>query len=60
MLFFLLLVDARNADEGIGTCGWILVGLSYVMFALTFPFSLCVSVKVNENVLLKLIIICIV
>lgn len=40
--------DIRNTNEGLGTCGWILVALSYFLCALTFPFSLCVTVKVNK------------
>lgn len=46
--FFILLDDIRNAQEGLGTCGWILVVLSYVICVLTFPFSLCVTVKVRK------------
>jgi hypothetical protein len=49
LLFFLnLLDDIRNTQEGLGTCGWILVALSYVICFLTFPFSLCVTVKVRK------------
>jgi len=45
--FIFLLDDIRNTHEGIGTCGWILVVISYIICALTFPFSLCVTVKVG-------------
>ena len=32
--------------EPLGLCGWILTVLSYVLVVLTFPFSLCVCLKV--------------
>ncbi|CAF3216663.1 unnamed protein product [Rotaria socialis] len=41
--------DVRNAEEGVGICGSILVVLSYVLCALTFPFSLCIAVKVVQE-----------
>ncbi|CAF0776554.1 unnamed protein product [Rotaria sp. Silwood1] len=41
--------DIRNTQEGLGTCGWILVILSYIICLLTFPFSLCVTVKVVQE-----------
>ncbi|CAF0898258.1 unnamed protein product [Adineta steineri] len=41
--------DIRNTQEGLGTCGWILVAFSYVICVLTFPFSLCVTVKVVQE-----------
>ena len=47
--FLFWLDDIRNTQEGLGTCGWILVALSYVMCVLTFPFSLCVTVKVSRT-----------
>lgn len=31
---------------GLGCCGCILMGLSYVLVALFFPFSLCMTIKV--------------
>jgi len=46
---FIISDDIRNTQEGLGTCGWILVLLSYIMCILTFPFSLCVTVKVRED-----------
>jgi hypothetical protein len=46
--FFVLLDDIRNTKEGFGTCGWILVAISYALCVLTFPFSLCVTVKVRK------------
>lgn len=42
-----LLDDVRNTEEGLGTCGWILVAISYFLCIITFPFSLCVTVKVS-------------
>jgi hypothetical protein len=50
IFYFVLLDDIRNAQEGFGTCGWILVALSYVLCVLTLPFSLCVTVKVSEKI----------
>jgi erythrocyte band 7 integral membrane protein len=41
--------DIRNAQEGFGTCGWILVFLSYVLCILSLPFSLCMTVKVVQE-----------
>ncbi|CAF3535215.1 unnamed protein product [Rotaria socialis] len=41
--------DIRNTEEGIGACGWILVILSYILVILTFPFSLCVTIKVIQE-----------
>ncbi|CAF5192271.1 unnamed protein product, partial [Rotaria magnacalcarata] len=32
-----------------GTCGWILVALSYFLCLVTFPFSVCVTVKVVQE-----------
>lgn len=48
LFYFILLDDIRDTKEGLGTCGWILVAFSYVICALTFPFSLCVTVKVRK------------
>ncbi|CAF4551045.1 unnamed protein product, partial [Rotaria magnacalcarata] len=36
-------------EEGIGVCGWVLVVLSYILCALTFPFSLCFIIKVVQE-----------
>ncbi|UJR37376.1 hypothetical protein I4U23_030083 [Adineta vaga] len=41
--------DIRNTEEGFGTCGWILVIISHILCALTFPFSLCMTVKVVQE-----------
>ncbi|CAF3449997.1 unnamed protein product [Rotaria socialis] len=38
-----------SAEEGIGACGWVLVILSYILCALTFPFSLCFIIKVVQE-----------
>ncbi|CAF0920188.1 unnamed protein product [Adineta steineri] len=39
----------QSANEGLGVCGWILVILSYFLVAITFPFSLCVCIKVVQE-----------
>ncbi|VDI10186.1 Hypothetical predicted protein [Mytilus galloprovincialis] len=42
--------DQRNmqdsSEDGIGCCGCILMGLSYLLVALFFPFSLCMTIKI--------------
>ncbi|CAF2166103.1 unnamed protein product [Rotaria magnacalcarata] len=38
-----------STEEGIGVCGWVLVVLSYILCALTFPFSLCFIIKVVQE-----------
>lgn len=39
----------QSPNEGIGACGWILVILSYFLVAITFPFSLCLCIKVVQE-----------
>jgi hypothetical protein len=34
-------------DDGFGFCGYFLIGISYLLVALTFPFSLCCCIKVE-------------
>ena len=34
---------------GIGVCGWILFGISWLLVFVTLPFSLCVLLKVQFN-----------
>ncbi|CAF3049910.1 unnamed protein product [Rotaria socialis] len=41
--------DVQNTKEGLGACGWFLVVLSYILCVITFPFSLCVTVKVVQE-----------
>lgn len=42
--------DPRESpNDGIGACGWILVVLSYLLVVLTFPFSLCLCIKVVQE-----------
>ncbi|CAF0956441.1 unnamed protein product [Rotaria sordida] len=41
--------DIRDSEDGIGACGWALVVLSYIVFILTFPFSLFVTIKVVQE-----------
>merc|ERR1719431_690822 len=38
--------DANISDAGIGACGWLLFVVSWLMVMVTFPFSLCVLLKV--------------
>ena len=39
--------DTPGSDGGIGVCGWLLFGMSWLMVAITLPFSLCVLLKVG-------------
>ena len=48
-LSFRSLDDVRDSEEGLGTCGWILVALSYFLCVITLPFSLCATVKVVQE-----------
>lgn len=40
--------SADTEDYGIGICGWLLVALSWLMVALTFPLSICFCLKVRK------------
>lgn len=43
-------VDAKDTGpEGFGVCEYMLIGLSYFLVALTFPFSICCSLKVKKK-----------
>ncbi|XP_074655776.1 band 7 protein AGAP004871-like [Tubulanus polymorphus] len=39
----------ENAIEGLGCCGWVLTIISWLMVACTFPFSLCICLKVVQE-----------
>ncbi|CAF1198221.1 unnamed protein product [Rotaria sordida] len=41
--------DVQNREEGLGACGMALVVLSYILCALTFPFSLFLTLKVVKE-----------
>ena len=38
--------NVQEPDDGIGCCGYILMGFSYCLVALFFPFSLCLTIKI--------------
>ncbi|CAG2224287.1 STOM [Mytilus edulis] len=38
--------EAPGSDNDIGCCGCILIGLSYILVVLFFPFSLCMTIKI--------------
>ncbi len=38
-----------NVSEGYGFCGYILIGLSYLLFLLLFPLAIFQCIKVNKN-----------
>jgi hypothetical protein len=41
--------DAKdNVEEGFGCCGYLLILMSYILFAITLPLSLFVSLKVSR------------
>lgn len=41
----------ENNDEDYGCCAYILIGLSYFVFILTFPLAIfvCVKVRLKKN-----------
>jgi len=41
--------DDRDPVTGIGACGWILFGISWLLVFVTLPFSLCVLLKVVQE-----------
>lgn len=45
-----------DVEEGFGCCGYILIGLSYVVFFFTLPLSLFISIKVGLFVSVVIII----
>ncbi|XP_046584520.1 band 7 protein AGAP004871-like [Haliotis rubra] len=43
-------IDAdSNEDTGIGCCGYVLYGLSLFVMLITFPFCLCLAIKVVQE-----------
>ena len=38
----------QDAKEGYGCCGYFLMGLSYFLVFISFPFSLCCCIKVIQ------------
>ncbi|XP_071820932.1 band 7 protein AGAP004871-like isoform X2 [Apostichopus japonicus] len=43
------LYAAGEPEGGIGVCGWILTGFSWLLVMCTFPLSLCVCIKVVQE-----------
>ena len=42
--------DAKeNVEEGFGICGNIIIGISYVLFAITLPLSLFISLRIVKE-----------
>jgi erythrocyte band 7 integral membrane protein len=42
--------DAKeNVEEGFGLCGYMLIGISYLMFLLTIPISCFMSIKIVKE-----------
>ena len=47
---FYFLIDANQSPEyGFGFCGYCLIGISYILVALTFPLSICCCMKVKQG-----------
>jgi erythrocyte band 7 integral membrane protein len=44
------IVAAEGLEDGMGTCGWILIGLSWMIVVVTFPFSIIFCLKVGGGV----------
>lgn len=55
--------EAPGSDNDIGCCGCILIGLSYLLVGMFFPFSLCMTIKVSllgqTNINVCLIFLCV-
>ncbi len=49
--FFLCFIDHldRNDETDYGTCGNLLIFLSYILFVVTLPISIFMSLKVKNN-----------
>jgi erythrocyte band 7 integral membrane protein len=42
--------DAKeNVEEGFGICGYLLIGISYLIFLLTLPISVFMSIKIVKE-----------
>lgn len=42
-------IEQSSDDESLGCCVYLLVFLSYFLFVITFPFSLCVCIKMVQE-----------
>lgn len=40
---------SSNVEEGFGFCGYIIIGISYVLFLLTLPISIFLSIKIVKE-----------
>ena len=46
--YFQIIVDANdNVSEGFGCCGYLLIGISYILCVVTFPISLIFCIMVT-------------
>ena len=43
---FFKIFSADGSDDGVGICGFLLTGISWLLVLVTLPFSLCVCFKV--------------
>lgn len=45
--FLFLCLSAEEPENGVGICGMLLTGISWILVIVTLPFSLCVCFKVS-------------
>ena len=57
ILFYFLMFSADGSDDGVGICGFILTGISWLLVLVTLPFSLCVCFKVSIMFLVRNVVI---
>ncbi|CAF0746221.1 unnamed protein product [Adineta ricciae] len=42
-------MDSPRANDSVDMCSWILIGFSYILMLVTFPFSLCFCIRVVQE-----------
>ena len=53
----ILIFSVLDQDEKFDVCSTLLIIVSYVLVAFTFPISLCCCIKVNENIGFRVVVI---
>ena len=48
LFYYFLFLDRGDGESHIGCCGYILMLLSWLLIIVTFPFSLCLCIKVRN------------
>jgi len=41
--------ESSDVEQGFGMCGYLLIGLSYILFILTFPLAVFMSIKIVKE-----------